>query len=130
MIAVKNQKLESLCRALQDQRKSLYEKAQAAEGHPMTEGPKEEVPEKETPEEDPASAAPAGPAAALESHLSQELAKLKAERALLKEIAGSYTGPAADATAPGASEGARRPAGGRTEQSDKCQEHLELEPVD
>ncbi|XP_051942605.1 taxilin beta b [Hippocampus zosterae] len=129
VIAIKNQKLESLCRALQDERKSLYEKAQAAEGQP-SEGTKEEVPEKETPEEDAASAAPAGPAAAPENHLSQELAKLKAERALLKEIAGSNMAPAADATTPGASEGAQRAAEKRTQQSDECQEHLELESVD
>ncbi|XP_057715627.1 taxilin beta b [Corythoichthys intestinalis] len=39
VVTIKNQKLESLCRALQDERKNLYEKAQAA---------KKEVPQEQT----------------------------------------------------------------------------------
>ncbi|XP_061651872.1 taxilin beta b [Phyllopteryx taeniolatus] len=92
VVTLKNQKLESLCRALQDERKSLYEKAQAAQGRP-DEGAKKDVPQKETPEEDreePSTAAPAGSAASPETPLSQELVKLKAEQALPQEIAGSF----------------------------------------
>ncbi|XP_077437787.1 taxilin beta b [Vanacampus margaritifer] len=137
VVNIKNQKLESLCRALQDERKSLYEKVQAAGGQ-SDEGTKEEVPQKETREEHheeltSAAAAPVGPAAPLESHLSQELVKLKAEQALLKEITGSFTishVEPADTTTQEPSEGAQEPTGNHTEQSDKCQEHLELESVD
>ncbi|KAI3367154.1 hypothetical protein L3Q82_008211 [Scortum barcoo] len=97
LITIKNQKLENLCRALQEERKSLYEKVQGAGSPPDSnatestekEGPKE--PESLTvTKEAPASAAPAG-TPTLETPLTRELAKLKTEQALLKEIASSFT---------------------------------------
>ncbi|XP_037097187.1 taxilin beta b isoform X1 [Syngnathus acus] len=123
LLNIKNQKLENLCRALQNERKTLYEKVQAAGDHPSEET-KIETPQKETPEEhDEEPTSPVGPVATLESHLSQELAKLKAEQALLKEIT-------ADTTTQGPSEGAPEAVKNHTEQSDKCQEHLDLKLVD
>lgn len=87
---------------MQDERKSLYEKVQGAERQPdsHTSEPTEqgggEVQVQETPrvpEEDhpvQSTAAPAG-TPTLETPLTKELAKLKTEQALLKEIAGSFT---------------------------------------
>uniref|UniRef100_A0A8C9Z4H0 Taxilin beta b n=1 Tax=Sander lucioperca TaxID=283035 RepID=A0A8C9Z4H0_SANLU len=91
LIMTKNQKLENLCRALQEERKSLYEKVQGAGSqpdiHPTKPTEKKGTEELETPkvpkEDDPAENT-AAPAAA-------ELAKLKAEQSRLKEITGSFT---------------------------------------
>ena len=105
----KNQKLENLCRALQEERKGLYEKVQGAAGQAdvntaeptAEEVPKvEEVPEvKETPKdaeddhpvqntED--TAAPTG-TPTIPTLKSMELEILKAEQARLKEVASSFT---------------------------------------
>lgn len=98
LVTVKNQKLENLCRALQDERRNLYEKLQRAAPQPestASEAAEEEVvkeasaaPPDDRPVQD--TAAPAG-AAAPESPLARELVKLKAEQARLKEIASSFT---------------------------------------
>lgn len=98
-MTIKNQKLESLCRALQEERKSLYEKVQGAASGP-TEKQESEAQEVQDVQENPKVArdecpvqtnpAPAKTPAA-ETPLSKELAKLKSEQALLKEIAGSFT---------------------------------------
>lgn len=97
LVTVKNQKLENLCRALQDERRNLYEKLQKAAPQPESTGSEaaeEEVkeasaaPQDDRPVQD--TAAPAG-AAAPESPLARELVKLKAEQARLKEIASSFT---------------------------------------
>lgn len=100
LLTIKNQKLESLCRALQEQRKNLSEKVQGdqpdihtpeqkkKEGGEMQEAPrdqKEDHPAQNT--GNPTSAEAAG----LTNPLTEALAKLKAEQALLKEIAGSFT---------------------------------------
>ncbi|XP_031703242.1 taxilin beta b [Anarrhichthys ocellatus] len=105
LITSKNQKLENLCRALQEERKSLYEKAQAAGSQPHNnsaeptekEGPEEletpKVPKDEDPVQKtaaPASAAPAGTPTP-KTPMTKELAELKAEQSRLKEIAGSFT---------------------------------------
>nr|XP_019953679.1 PREDICTED: beta-taxilin-like [Paralichthys olivaceus] len=105
LITIKNQKLENLCRALQEERKGLYEKVQGAAGQAdvnTAEPTAEEVPEvKETPKdaeddrpvqntEAPAPAAPTG-TPTIETPLTKELAKLKAEQTRLKEIATSFT---------------------------------------
>ncbi|XP_042356342.1 taxilin beta b [Plectropomus leopardus] len=100
LITIKNQKLENLCRALQEERKGLYEKVQAAGGQPdikTTEPTEKEGPQElETPKE-PKDDKPAPPSAAPvakptpETPLTKELAKVKAEQARLKEIAGSFT---------------------------------------
>nr|XP_046268783.1 taxilin beta b [Scatophagus argus] len=99
LVTIKYQKLESLCRALQEERKSLYEKVQRAGSQPdsSTDEPKEKE-TSEGPEDHqlvqstaaPASAAPAG-TPTLETPLTKELAKLKTEQARLKEIASSFT---------------------------------------
>lgn len=98
-MTIKNQKLESLCRALQEERKSLYEKVQGAASGP-TEKQESEAQEVQDVQENPPAArddcpvqttpAPAKTPAA-ETPLSKELAKLKSEQALLKEIASSFT---------------------------------------
>ncbi|XP_071353584.1 taxilin beta b [Trachinotus anak] len=105
LVTIKNQKLENLCRALQEERKSLYDKMQGAGGQPavnIAEPTDEKVPEvQETPKnpednhpvqktEAPATAAPTGNPT-LETPLTKELANLKAEQARLKEIASSFT---------------------------------------
>lgn len=102
LITIKNQKLENLCRALQEERKSLYEKVQGAGSQPdinTTEPTEKESPETPTaPNNDdtiqstaePASAAPAGTTPP-ETPVTKELAKVKAEQARLKEIASSFT---------------------------------------
>lgn len=97
LVTVKNQKLENLCRALQDERKNLYEKLQKAAPQPESTGSEaaeEEVkeasaaPQDDRPIRD--TAAPAG-AATAESPLARELVKLKAQQARLREIASSFT---------------------------------------
>ncbi|XP_034015694.1 taxilin beta b [Thalassophryne amazonica] len=93
LIIIKNQKLENLCRALQEERKSLHEKVQAA-GHPAdthkpdpieTQGPEVLEVNKDS---CPISGTSATPATSL---LSKELEKLKAEQARLQEVASSFT---------------------------------------
>ncbi|TKS87041.1 Beta-taxilin Muscle-derived protein 77 [Collichthys lucidus] len=119
LVTTKNQKLENLCRALQEERKNLYEKVQGAGGQPddnmskPTEKESAEVVETpKEPQEDQTTAAPAAPATpaapvplaapvppaapaaaapTLESPRTKELAKLKSEQARLKEIASSFT---------------------------------------
>lgn len=98
LFTVKNQKLESLCRALQDERKNLYEKLQKAAAQPESGGreaaAEEEVeeacaaPEGDQPVQE--SPAPAGEPAH-QSPLARELVRLRAEQARLKEIASSFT---------------------------------------
>lgn len=105
LVTIKNQKLESLCRALQEERKSLYEKVQGAVSGPTEKQESEaqevqKVQEVQDVQENPQVArddcpvqttpAPAKTPAA-ETPLSKELAKLKSEQALLKEIASSFT---------------------------------------
>ncbi|XP_076013632.1 taxilin beta b [Genypterus blacodes] len=105
LIILKNQKLEKLCRALQGERKSLYEKVQEAGGQAevnTAEPTEKEVPEVAetpgvTPKEDapipntPAASADPPQPPTVETPLAKELAKLKAEQARLQEIAGSFT---------------------------------------
>ncbi|KAF7664827.1 hypothetical protein LDENG_00164040 [Lucifuga dentata] len=105
LVTVKNQKLEKLCRALQEERKSLYEKVQEAGGHPdinTVQPMDKEVPEVvEMPavkpkEDEPISNTAAAPADSpktptIQTPLTNELAKLKAEHARLQEIASSFT---------------------------------------
>nr|XP_057912776.1 taxilin beta b [Doryrhamphus excisus]XP_057912777.1 taxilin beta b [Doryrhamphus excisus] len=79
LLALKNQKLENLCRALQDERKSLYEKVQAAEKEAAQEDRHHHEEQETTP-------TPAQPPLTSEPPLSKELALLKAEQALLKEM--------------------------------------------
>lgn len=97
LVTVKNQKLENLCRALQDERRNLYEKLQKAAPQPESTGSEaaagevkeaSAAPPDDRPVQD--TAAPAG-AAAPESPLARELVKLKAEQARLKEIASIFT---------------------------------------
>ncbi|KAM7403499.1 hypothetical protein PAMA_004115 [Pampus argenteus] len=97
LITIKNQKLENLCRALQEERKSLYEKVQGAGSHHdvSTAEPteKEGVEVQDTPKDDHPvqnTAAPAG-TPTLKTPLTKELDKLKAEQSRLKEIASSFT---------------------------------------
>ncbi|XP_029982738.1 taxilin beta b [Sphaeramia orbicularis] len=94
LVTIKNQKLENLCRALQEERKGLYDKLQKGDTHPD----QEEAEVQETPTEaptqatsTPSTAAAAAPTPAVETPLTRELAKLKAEQARLKEIASSFT---------------------------------------
>ncbi|KAM6913004.1 taxilin beta b [Xenentodon cancila] len=154
LLTIKNQKLENLCRALQEERKSLYEKVQGAQADTNSADPTEkaapEAPEapKDPREDQPVhnSAAPSSAGAAkLESPRTEELAKLKAEQALLKELAGSFTITHAAPTETGVSqshglsEGIREQEVNHTEESrhqdvheDGCQEQgdLNMESVD
>lgn len=97
LISIKNQKLENLCRALQEERKSLFQKVQVDPDVNAAEPTDKEAADvgAETPKDvHPAqtTAAPApAPIQMLETPLTQELAKLKAEEALLKEMAVSFT---------------------------------------
>eukprot|EP00066_Takifugu_rubripes_P023760 XP_011613026.1 PREDICTED: beta-taxilin-like [Takifugu rubripes] len=92
LVTVKTQKLENLCRALQEERKSLYEKLQKAAPQPGSEAAEEGEETPEAPQDNPVQnpAAPAG-ASTPETPLARELVKLKAEQARLKEIASSFT---------------------------------------
>jgi len=105
LYTIKNQKLEKLCRALQDERKTLYQKVQEASGHPEVNS-ESEPSEKESPavletalekpneeQAKPSTEAPTEtpkttPAA--ENLLTKELSKLKAEQSLLQELASSF----------------------------------------
>lgn len=97
LVTIKNQKLENLCRALQEERKSLYEKVQGAGHQPdsdtsePTEKEAQETPK--VPEDDHPVQNTAAPAVTptLDTPLTKELAKLKTEQARLKEIASSFT---------------------------------------
>ncbi|CAK6974087.1 taxilin beta b isoform X2 [Scomber scombrus] len=139
LVIVKNQKLENLCRALQEERKSLFEKVQEAGGHSEVttaeptekEGaevqdtpkdPKDDHPVQTTaaPAETPTPATP----------LAKELAKLKAEQARLEEIASSFTishviptDTAAASQSQGLAEGVQVPEENHIEASNG--EHLE-----
>ena len=111
LIMNKNQKLENLCRALQGERKGLYEKVQGAAGQAdvnTAAANVKEVPEvkevpmvKETPKEAednhpvqnteaPATAAPTG-TPTIPTLKTMQLEILKAEQARLKEVASSFT---------------------------------------
>ncbi|XP_051247335.1 taxilin beta b [Dicentrarchus labrax] len=107
LVTVKNQKLENLCRALQEERKSLYEKVQGAgsqadsntaeptekKGSEELETPEvPEVPKDDHPTQNAAASASDAPAGTptLETPLTKELAQLKTEQARLKEIASSF----------------------------------------
>ncbi|TNN78225.1 Beta-taxilin [Liparis tanakae] len=101
LVTSKNQKLENLCRALQEERKSLYEKVQGAgsQAHADGAGPAEKKEEEpETPEapkdeehvQETAAPVPADPPATPKTPLTKELAKLKAEQSRVEEIAGSF----------------------------------------
>ncbi|CAL8284073.1 unnamed protein product [Lota lota] len=73
LFTMKNQKLENLCRALQEERKTLAQKVQEAGGSaPVGDAPKPKEEKEEEPKE-------------------PELASLKAEQARLQEIATSFT---------------------------------------
>ncbi|CAJ1073293.1 beta-taxilin-like [Xyrichtys novacula] len=104
LVTIKNQKLENLCRALQEERKSLYEKVQGAGSQPEsnTTEPIEKSPEVQETPKNPEDVQPAQnpaapePAASTktpkpETPLTKELEKLKSEQARLKEIATSFT---------------------------------------
>ncbi|KAG7465716.1 hypothetical protein MATL_G00156460 [Megalops atlanticus] len=87
LFTVKTQKLEKLCRALQEERKDLQQKLQQTGGQPSGEEAEananaEEVitPEEASPEVTPAEETP----------LTKELASLKAQQARLQEIASSF----------------------------------------
>lgn len=84
LVTIKNQKLENLCRALQEERKSLYDKVQGAGEKPDG---------KTVPKDDHPVQSTAAPAATptIETPLAKELAKLKSEQARLQEIASSFT---------------------------------------
>lgn len=104
LVTVKNQKLENLCRALQEERRSLYEKVQGAGGQP--EGNASEPAEKQEARQErearkeskaaddrsePAPIKTSAAEVAAETPLSKELANLRSEQARLKEIASSFT---------------------------------------
>uniref|UniRef100_A0AAX7UY58 Taxilin beta b n=1 Tax=Astatotilapia calliptera TaxID=8154 RepID=A0AAX7UY58_ASTCA len=94
LLTIKNQKLENLCRALQEERKSLYAKVHGAgsqpedkSADPSEKGGSEKTPEdpnENQPIQNTAAPAPTG-TPTLTSPLTEELATLKAEQALLKE---------------------------------------------
>ncbi|XP_068608544.1 taxilin beta b [Brachionichthys hirsutus] len=144
LVGIKNQKLENLCRALQEERKSLHVKAPGAgreEADSITREPREEEDFEvlETPEETENS----NPAT-LQDPLTKELAKLKTEKAHLKEIASAFTishvPPAQTAVSQSQSlpEGLQEPQENHKEESKPPQEveegrhqgDLEMESVD
>lgn len=156
LLSVKNQKLENLCRALQEERKSLYEKVQGGGGEPdvKTAEPMQKVgaevqetpkdPKEERPVQNAAAPAPAAKPPTLTSPLTEELAKLKAEQVLLKEVATSFTISHVVPTESGASQshglsdGVQEPEENHIEESDQEvhedglqeQRDLEMESVD
>ncbi|KAJ0062925.1 hypothetical protein NL108_008246, partial [Boleophthalmus pectinirostris] len=100
LILLKNQKLENLCRALQQERKGLLDKNQKEPesdqpelNQDSTEAPKptEEQPPQPAPQSAPKPAPVAPAPSQKESIKSQELARLKAQQARLQEIANSFT---------------------------------------
>lgn len=93
LVTVKNQKLENLCRALQDERKNLYEKLQKAASQPEStnsQAAEEEVKEASADPQDHRPVQDTTGAPATDSSLARELVKLKAEQARLKDIASSF----------------------------------------
>ncbi|XP_059209187.1 taxilin beta b [Centropristis striata] len=137
LVNMKNQKLENLCRALQEERKSLYEKVQGAGSQADIKAPEpteKEGPEvletAEVPKDDeavqntpvPVSAAPAVTPTS-ETPRTKELANLKAEQARLKEIASSFTishiapTDTLNSQSQGLSEGGEEPQESQTEES-------------
>ncbi|XP_030573998.1 taxilin beta b [Archocentrus centrarchus] len=152
LLTIKNQKLENLCRALQEERKSLHAKVHGAgsqpednSAEPPEKGSSEKTPE--DPNEDCSiqktreAPAPSG-TPTLTSPLTEELAKLKAEQALLKEVANSFTISHIAPTETDASQThgpSEEPEENHTEQSDhqevqddghQKQRDLEMESVD
>ncbi|XP_014916404.1 taxilin beta b [Poecilia latipinna] len=132
LLTIKNQKLESLCRALQEQRKNLSKQVQGAQPdkHTDEQAQKEggDVPEAATDQKEDHPAQDTGNPASAESPvqttpLTEALAKLKAEQALLKEIAGSFTishttpTESADSQSHGLSEGIEGPEEKQGEES-------------
>ncbi|XP_061752325.1 taxilin beta b [Nerophis ophidion] len=106
LLATKNQKLESLCRALQEERKKV-QAGQVQDGEAEATEKEDHHGEPETP--------------TLDTPLGQELAKLKSEQALLKELAASFTVPpvvARDQGSPGPSHATRDRVENCTEISD------------
>ncbi|XP_076833874.1 taxilin beta b [Brachyhypopomus gauderio] len=91
LFTLKNQKLEKLCRALQDERKDFYQKLQETQLTGVAENTvtKEKVAEetKAIYQEIPAGVG-SEPTATV--HLTKDLANLKAEKAVLQELAASY----------------------------------------
>lgn len=160
LVTVKNQKLENLCRALQEERRSLYEKVQGAGGQPegnasdptgkqVSEAQQEqEVGKNSKADEDQSGPAPCKtPAAAAEvvaeTPLSKELAKLRSEQARLKEIANAFTVSHVVATEADDSESQGLPGGTQQEEEqtgskgqheldsgEQKQRDLEMESVD
>lgn len=93
LLTIKNQKLENLCRALQEERKSLYEKVQGGQADPSAaqhEEPPKVEPLKVEPPVQKTAPAPPPEASALTTALTEKLDQLKAEQSLLKEIACSF----------------------------------------
>ena len=106
LFTVKNQKLEKLCRALQEERKTLYRKVQEGSGHPDVSSEPEpterespavvetavEKPNEEQAKKTSAEAPPETPknSPAAETLLTKELSKLKSEQSLLEELATSF----------------------------------------
>jgi len=107
LFTIKNQKLEKLCRALQEERKTLYQKVQEASGHPdvnsASEPSEKESPAVlletavEKPNEEQATSSTEAPAetpkttpTAAETLLTKELSKLKDEQSRLQEIASAF----------------------------------------
>lgn len=110
LITLKTQKLENLCRALQDERKTLYEKLHgsqqpgvenSAASEPMTTEetteevavPKEEVtgPTEAVTEDANTPIEPTCKSPADVTPLAKELANLKAEKARLQELSTAFT---------------------------------------
>ncbi|XP_030629668.1 taxilin beta b [Chanos chanos] len=91
LFTVKIQKLEKLCRALQEERKSLYQKLNEphqsdAEAVSVTAESTAEVPQEPATSEKPLSETTVS-----ETPLSRELASLKAQQSRLQEIATAFT---------------------------------------
>ncbi|XP_056623638.1 taxilin beta b isoform X2 [Triplophysa dalaica] len=96
---LKTQKLEKLCRALQDERKTMHEKLQKSTADTTvtseTVGDAEATEEKVEPsteavtQDDPAQPTCSSPAP--ETPLTHELASLKTQKARLQELAASFT---------------------------------------
>ncbi|XP_005736756.1 taxilin beta b [Pundamilia nyererei] len=151
LLTIKNQKLENLCRALQEERKSLYAKVHGAGSQPEDKSvdPSEKGGSEKTPEDpnenqpiqNTAAPAPTG-TPTLTSPLTEELATLKAEQALLKEVASSFTISHIAPTETGTSqshEPTKEPEENHIEQSEHQEVHedgyqqqrdLEMESVD
>ncbi|RVE57631.1 hypothetical protein OJAV_G00218120 [Oryzias javanicus] len=142
LLSIKNQKLENLCRALQEERKSLYEKVQGGGADPGAAQQGEEAPKEEPLKAEPpvqkTAAAPRPEASALTAALTEKLDQLKAEQNLLKEIAGSFQishlAPPEEGAGQshGLSEAGQDPEEGQSQDlsEDKDPEQRDLESVD